>query len=50
MAANAIKILESDENLTLFKMQAKEHTKNFSLKNILPVYEEIYSSVIAKVV
>ncbi len=50
MAANGLKILETDITLNQFKNNAKEHTKNFSLANILPVYEEIYSSVVAKVI
>ncbi len=48
MANNALNILESDEVLMKFKKNAKEHTKQFSLSNILPVYEEIYSSVLEK--
>ena len=34
MAKNAISILKSDEVLEKFKMNAKEHTKKFSLQNI----------------
>ena len=49
MAANAIKILKDDQVLALFKKNAKEHTKQFSLKNILPVYEDIYNSLKVKV-
>lgn len=45
MANNTLKILENENVLNTFKEQAKEHTKNFSLANILPVYEEIYTSV-----
>lgn len=48
MATNALKILESDETLLRFKKNAKEHTKQFSLGSILPVYEDIYSSVLEK--
>ena len=44
MAKNAISILKSDEVLDKFKTNAKEHTKKFSLQNILPVYEDIYKS------
>lgn len=44
MAKNAISILKDDEALEQFKRNAKEHTKKFSLENILPVYEEIYKS------
>ena len=45
MAANAVKILKEDNVLALFKKNAKEHTNQFSLKNILPVYEDIYNSL-----
>ncbi|KGL63523.1 N-acetyl-alpha-D-glucosaminyl L-malate synthase BshA [Polaribacter sp. Hel1_85] len=44
MAKNAISILKDDETLETFKQNAREHTKRFSLENILPVYEEIYKS------
>ena len=44
MAKNAISILKDDDVLTKFKNNAKEHTRKFSLENILPVYEEIYKS------
>ena len=50
MANNALNILESDENLAMFKRNAKEHTKQFSLNNILPIYEEIYNSVLEKAI
>tara|TARA_R110000787_G_scaffold32138_12_gene84966 strand:- start:2113 stop:3246 length:1134 start_codon:yes stop_codon:yes gene_type:complete len=48
MAKNALAILKDDETLLRFKKAAKEHTKQFSLENILPVYEDIYSSVLEK--
>jgi N-acetyl-alpha-D-glucosaminyl L-malate synthase BshA len=44
MAKNAISILQDDVILEQFKINAKEHTKRFSLQNILPVYEDIYKS------
>jgi N-acetyl-alpha-D-glucosaminyl L-malate synthase BshA len=46
MAKNAIYILQ-DENLTRFKNQAMEHSKKFDIKEILPLYENLYESVIA---
>ena len=49
MANNALNILESDENLAMFKKNAKAHTEQFSLSSILPVYENIYDSVLEKV-
>ena len=48
MANNALKILKDDATLIAFKKNAKEHTKRFSLKNILPVYEDIYESLKVK--
>lgn len=44
MAKNAISILKDDAILEQFKINAKEHTKKFSLENILPVYEDLYKS------
>ncbi len=44
MAKNTISILKEDTVLEQFKKNAKEHTKRFSLQNILPVYEDIYKS------
>ena len=44
MAKNAISILKDDKILETFKENAREHTKRFSLENILPVYEDIYKS------
>ncbi|WP_397447024.1 N-acetyl-alpha-D-glucosaminyl L-malate synthase BshA [Polaribacter sp. R77954] len=44
MAKNAITILKDNDILDCFKLNAREHTKRFSLENILPVYEDIYKS------
>lgn len=44
MAKNALYLLKDDETLNKFKQNAKLHTKQFSLENILPVYEDIYKS------
>ena len=49
MTKNAVSILKDDAILLRFKANAKKHTKQFCLENILPVYEEIYSSVLEKV-
>ena len=49
MSKNAVSILKDDAILLRFKANAKKHTKQFCLENILPVYEEIYSSVLEKV-
>ena len=48
MANNAISILKNQETLEMFKQNAKEHTKRFSLDNILPIYEDIYKSCYKK--
>ena len=44
MAKNALSILKEDKILATFKQHARAHTKKFSLENILPVYEGIYTS------
>ena len=44
MAKNAISILKDDVILQSFKNNAKTHASKFALKNILPVYEDIYES------
>ena len=44
MAKNAISILKDDSTLQSFKQNAKDHTRKFSLENILPVYEDLYKS------
>lgn len=48
MAANALRILESDETLQQFKSQAYEHSLNFSIDKILPKYEAIYTRLLEK--
>lgn len=49
MAKHVLKIVKDDATLLQFKQNAKEHTKQFSIKNILPVYEELYESLRVKV-
>ncbi|WKD86600.1 N-acetyl-alpha-D-glucosaminyl L-malate synthase [Polaribacter huanghezhanensis] len=49
MANNVLKIVKDDVTLLQFKQNAKAHTKQFSIKNILPVYEDIYESLRVKV-
>ena len=49
MAANAIKILENDQNLNKFKSNALEVAKKFDIKNILPMYEELYEKAIKNI-
>jgi N-acetyl-alpha-D-glucosaminyl L-malate synthase BshA len=48
MAANAVKILESDEVLNTFKENAFKRAQDFDLKKILPIYIDYYNSVIDK--
>jgi L-malate glycosyltransferase len=45
MAKNAIHILEDPERLNQFKMNAYEHSRNFSIEKILPAYEKIYKDL-----
>ena len=44
MAKNTIKVLENDKTLMQFKTNAKQHSRQFGLKNVLTVYETIYKS------
>ena len=46
MAKNAIKILENDAILKDFKTNALEIAKQFDIKNILPIYENLYQTAI----
>ena len=50
MAKNALKIVKDEATLQRFKNNAKAHTKQFSLKSVLPVYEDIYESLRVKVI
>lgn len=46
MAANAVRILESDQTLQQFRHNALERAKAFKLENILPMYEDLYDTVV----
>lgn len=46
MAKNAINILKDDAVLAKFKENAYEQAKKFDIKNILPLYEKLYQSVL----
>lgn len=46
MANNAVRILESEENLEKFKANAKKVAAKFDLENVLPFYEEIYEKAL----
>jgi len=48
MARNTMSILQSDEVLKQFKNNAVEQSKKFELEKILPLYENLYYSVIKK--
>ncbi len=48
MAANALKILESDESLKKFRKNAKLRSEVFSIEKILPMYTNLYNSVLEK--
>ena len=48
MAKNAITILSDEVTLQRFKAAAYAQAKKFDMKNILPVYEELYESVLKK--
>jgi N-acetyl-alpha-D-glucosaminyl L-malate synthase BshA len=48
MATKAISILESVENLKLFKKNALEVAKKFDIKNILPIYEALYERALTE--
>ena len=45
MAANAIYILKDDTRLQEFKIGAQKFAKQFSIENVLPLYEELYRTV-----
>jgi L-malate glycosyltransferase len=47
MAENAIKILKDEEVLNQFKKNALDKAKQFDIKNILPMYEELYQKALS---
>ncbi|SHN17099.1 N-acetyl-alpha-D-glucosaminyl L-malate synthase BshA [Flavobacterium xinjiangense] len=50
MAENALKILKDDETLKKFKENALDIAKKFDIKNILPLYEDLYQKAIMQYV
>lgn len=48
MAKNAFKILSSDEELLRFRKQALKSAKRFEIDTVLPMYEDLYNSVLEK--
>ena len=50
MSKNAIKILSDDDVLKKFKQNARAQSELFSLEKILPIYEDIYTTVLEKAI
>jgi N-acetyl-alpha-D-glucosaminyl L-malate synthase BshA len=48
MAQNAIKILENETNLLKFKNNAAATAKQFDIKNIVTLYEDLYKKALQK--
>jgi N-acetyl-alpha-D-glucosaminyl L-malate synthase BshA len=48
MSQNAIKILENENTLLEFKNNARSTAKQFDIKNIVTLYENLYNSVLNK--
>jgi N-acetyl-alpha-D-glucosaminyl L-malate synthase BshA len=48
MAENAIAILKNDDVLAEFKKNALVTAQKFDIKNVLPVYEDLYQRAISK--
>jgi N-acetyl-alpha-D-glucosaminyl L-malate synthase BshA len=46
MAQNALKILENDKTLSEFKQRALSIAQQFDIKNILPMYEDLYEQAL----
>ncbi|MES2590164.1 MAG: N-acetyl-alpha-D-glucosaminyl L-malate synthase BshA [Bacteroidota bacterium] len=49
MAKNAIELLKNEKKLNTFKQQALQRAKDFSIEKVLPMYEELYESVVKSV-
>lgn len=47
MARNAIHILKDENTLNQFKSNALNHSKTFSVDNIVPIYEKIYQEALS---
>jgi L-malate glycosyltransferase len=48
MATNALKILADETTLAEFRKNSLEQAEKFDLKNIMPMYEELYKRVVAE--
>jgi len=48
MAEDAVKLLKDPDLMAEFRSNAKKRALTFNLDNILPQYEELYSSLLEK--
>ena len=48
MAAKAIEVLSDDDRLNALRESAFEHSKNFELSKILPIYLDLYKRTISR--
>lgn len=48
MARNALTILKDEQTLSKFKQQALIHARTFDIREILPLYEDLYNRVISE--
>ncbi len=48
MSKQALDILQDEERLHQFKTAAAKHAHKFDIKNIIPIYEALYDSVLSK--
>ncbi|MCW9038189.1 N-acetyl-alpha-D-glucosaminyl L-malate synthase BshA [Altibacter sp.] len=49
MATNSLQILKDDKTLAQFKKQAKEASRKFDTKNVVPLYETLYEKAFQKI-
>jgi glycosyltransferase involved in cell wall biosynthesis len=48
MSRHALDILRDDTRMQEFKIAAAAHAHQFDIKNIIPIYEDLYDSVLDK--
>jgi glycosyltransferase involved in cell wall biosynthesis len=48
MSEKALLILRDENRLQQFKDAAAKHAHKFDIKNIIPIYESLYNSVLIK--
>jgi glycosyltransferase involved in cell wall biosynthesis len=48
MSEQALTILQNDDRLKQFKQNAIQHAAKFDIKNIVPLYEQLYDNVLSK--